>query len=291
MPGKAEAKHGEGLLRIGDAVPRFEDARLLSGQGRYTDDIRLDRQTYLAIVRSPHPRARIVSIDAAAAAAAPGVLHVITGRDLAQLGTFSSRIRRSAASGEPMFEPLRRVLPLEEVRYVGEAVAAVVAERPEQARDAAELVQVAYEPLPAAASIEAAVAANAPAVWPEVPDNIAFVYSAGDANAVDDAFARAKHAVSLTCRINRVTASPIEPRTALADCDRASGRLTLYASVQTPHALRNELCTRIFRIPASSLRVMAPDVGGAFGMKSGDYVEYALLLWCARVVRRPVRWT
>lgn len=291
MPAKTEQIADDGLLRIGDPVPRFEDARLLTGHGRYTDDVKLDRQSYLCVVRSPHSRARIVSTDITATATAPGVLCVVTGSDLVDLGTFSNRIRRPGAGGEPMFEPPRRVLPLEEVRYVGEAVAAVVAESPQQARDAAELVDIQYEPLPAVASIEAAMASGASAVWREVPDNVAFVYTVGDRDAVNKAFSSANHVVTLTTRINRVTANPIEPRSALADCDPASGRLTLYASVQTPHGLRNELCARIFRMPASNLRVVAGDVGGAFGMKSGDYAEYALLVWCARLLRRPVRWT
>jgi len=280
-----------GLLRIGDTVPRYEDARLLTGRGRYTGDLRLPGEAHLAAVRSPHASARIVSIDTTAALAMPGVLCVLTGRDLGALGTFPSRIRRNGADGKPMFEPPRRVLPIEAVRHVGEAVAVVVAETPALARDAAERVEVEYAALPAAASIEAAVCAGAPAVWPEVADNLAFVYTAGDRAGVEAAFACAAHRVRLQTRINRITANAIEPRCALADCEPAGGRLTLYVSVQTPHGLRNDLCTRIFGMPASRLRVVAPDVGGGFGMKSGDYPEYALVLWCARLLGRPVRWT
>ena len=279
------------MLRIGESVPRFEDHRLLTGRGRYTADVRPGGEAHLCVVRSPHAHARIVSIDASGALAMPGVLCVVTGRDIAALGTFPSRIRRSGADGRPMFEPPRRVLPLESVRHVGEGVAVVVAETPAQARDAAECVEVGYASLPAVASIEAALAPDAAAVWPEAPGNVAFIYTAGNREGVERALASAAHLVRLRTRINRVTANAIEPRNALAEIDLSSGRLTLHASVQTPHGLRNDLCGRIFGMPASRLRVVAPDVGGGFGMKSGDYPEYALVLWCARLLGRPVRWT
>ena len=278
-------------IRIGESVPRYEDKRFLTGRGRYTADLRFHGEAHMAVVRSPHASARIAGIRADAALAMPGVLLVLTAKDLAHLGTFPNRIRRNGADGKPMYEPPKHVLAVEQVRHVGEAVAVVVAETAMQARDAAEAIEVDYDVLPAVPTIEAAIAPGAAAVWPERPDNVAFVWSAGNREATERALGGAAHRVRLSTRINRVTANAIEPRAALGDCDPSDGRLTLTVSTQVPHGLRNDLCGRVLGIPASRLRVIAPDVGGGFGMKSGDYVEYALVLLCAERLGRPVRWT
>ncbi|MBM4438402.1 MAG: xanthine dehydrogenase family protein molybdopterin-binding subunit, partial [Actinobacteria bacterium] len=278
------------MLRIGDSVERFEDARLLCGRGRFVDDLPAPGQAHLVLLRSSHAHARIRAIQSDAAATMAGVLAVVTGSDLESFGMFSNRIRRSGVDGKPMFEPPRRVLALGTVRYVGEPVAAVVAEDSALARDALEKIVVDYEPLPAIDCIETAIAPDARAVWPEVPGNVAFVFDAGDPTETQRAFASARHVVRLDVRVNRVSAQPIEPRAALAFYDPDEARFTLYASNQTPHGLRDEL-SRIVRVPANRLQVVAPDVGGAFGMKSNDYSEYALVLWAARRTGRPVRWT
>lgn len=279
------------LLRFGQSVRRFEDARLLTGQGRFVDDMRAPGQAFLAILRSPHAAARIVSLEASAARKAPGVCAVYASDDLSALGTFSNRVRRAAPDGQPMFEPPRGVMARGRVRFVGEAVAAVVAETLQEARDALELVEVGYEPEPAAASIEAARAPGAPLLWPQAPGNVAFVYRAGDREGTERALGVASHLVEVSLRVNRVTACALEPRAALAEWDAATQRYTLYVTTQTPHSTRAELCNRILRIPEERLRVVAPDVGGGFGMKSSDYAEYAIALVAARRLCRPVRWT
>ncbi len=278
------------LLRFGQSVRRFEDARLLTGQGRFVDDLRVPGEAFLAILRSPYAAARIASIDASGAGRSAGVLAVLTGADLASLGNFSNRVRRAGADGAPMFEPPRGVMARDRVRFVGEAVAAVVAETLPQARDALERIDVAYEPTRAVASIEAARAPGAPLLWPQAAGNVSFVYCAGDREGAERALAGAAHVVEVEMRVNRVTACAIEPRAAIAEWDEASGRATLHVTTQTPHSTRAELA-RILGIAEDRLRVVAPDVGGGFGMKSADYADYVVALAAARRLGRPVRWT
>jgi len=271
-------------------VRRFEDARLLTGRGRFVDDLRVPGETFLAILRSPHAAAQIASIDASRARRADGVLAVLTGVDLESLGHFSSRVRRSNADGVAMFEPPRSAMARDRVRFVGEAVAAVVAESLAAARDALELIDVAYMPVQAVASLEAARAPGAPVMWPQAAGNVAFVYCAGDRDGTERALAEAARVVEVALRVNRVTACAIEPRAAIAEWGAASGRATLHVTTQTPHGTRAELA-RILGIAEDRLRVVAPDVGGGFGMKSADYAEYAIALAAARRLGRPVRWT
>src|ERR687894_692153 len=213
-------------FRIGAAVPRVEDLRLVRGRGRYTDDIEVPNAAHLAVVRSPHAAARIRGIDPSAALAAPGVLAVLTGADAEadRLGHLESSVDRSRRDGRPFARPPYRVLALDEVRFAGDAVAAVIAETRALAQDAADLVAVDYEDLPSVTDAAEAVQPWAPAVWPdEVPDNVSFVFQQGDKAATDPAFAAADHVTTLDFRITRVSANPLEPRNALGLYDPVEG--------------------------------------------------------------------
>ena len=277
---------------LGRAVPRTEDLQLLRGRGRYTDDIALPRVTYLYVLRSPHAAARIARIDTAAAQDAPGVVAVLTGRDATadKLGTLRGRITRKRADGSPNFQPPYRILALDRVHHVGDPVAAIVAETLAQAKDAAELIDVDYDILPAVTDTAATLAPDAPRVWDEVPDNVCFVEHVGNEGKVKEAFARATHVVRQRFVISRVTASPMEGRAALGFYDTRQERYTLYAGLQAPHLMRNELADQVFNLPANRFRLISPDVGGGFGMKGSAFPEYALVLWAAKKVGRPVKW-
>jgi len=277
---------------VGQSVRRVEDARLLLGLGRYSDDVVLPRQAYAVVVRSPHAHARIRGVDAAAARSAPGVLAVYTGADVAadgldNLPTDASRKRRD---GSPAFATPRPALARERVRHVGDPVAVVVAETRAQAEDAAELVAVDYEPLPVVAATAAAMRPGAPAVWDEAPDNVAFVWEAGRRDAVARAFAGAAHVARLDFVVTRVAAAPLEPRAAVGEYDRRTGRYTLHTGIQGPHGSRG-LIAGVLRVPHSRVRVVSGEVGGSFGMRSGLYPEMVLVLWAARRLGRPVAWT
>src|SRR5947209_13286034 len=263
---------------IGQSLPRSEDHRLLRGRGRYTDDIVLPRQGWLYVLRSPHAAARIRAIDTTAAAAAPGVLAVLTGKDADAdgLGTFTSRVTRPRPDGQPNFVPPFRVLALDRVRRVGDAVAVIVAESLAEAKDAAELVEIDYEELPSVTATAEAARPGAPAVWDEVPDNVCFLYELGDRKAVDAAFAGAAHVAELDFTVSRVSTNSMEMRNAIGSYEERDGRYTLHVGAQAPHTLRGELADSILKIPQDRLRVVSPDVGGGFGMKGGAYPEWAL---------------
>ncbi len=282
-----------GEFGIGQPVARFEDPRLLRGQGRFVNDVNLAGQAYAYVLRSPHAHARIRSIDTAAAAAAPGVLAVYTGDDLAAdgLGTTSMALKRQRPDGSPMFAPPHPGLARGRVRFVGDPVALVVAESVVQAKDAAELVAVDYEPLPSVTATAEAARPGAPPVWDECPDNVSNVWEIGDRTATDAAFARAAHVVRGRYVISRVHAQFMEPRGALGAYDPGDDRFTLYADVQYPHRVRNLLAAEIFRIPEHRVRVIANDVGGSFGAKGWQSPEHRLVLWAARRLGRPVKWT
>lgn len=274
---------------IGAAVPRIEDRRLLRGLGRYTDDHATEGGLHLVFVRSPHAHAAISAIDGTEALAMPGVAGVITGTDLAGLGTLQTSVQRHLPDGRPMPRPPYRVLATDRARFVGDPVAAVLAETRAQARDAAEAVAVDWQELP---SVTDAVAAldGGPEVWQELaPDNLCFLFRQGDSAATDAAFARAAHVVRQDMRISRVGATPMEPRAAIGAWDPSTERFTLTSGVQVPHKLRDELAL-LLGVPASALRVVSPDMGGAFGMRGAPTQEHALVLWAAREFGRPVRW-
>src|SRR6266849_6829257 len=281
-----------GEFGIGQSVKRFEDVRLLRGEGRFHADVNLPGQVHAVLVRSPHAHARIRAIDTAPALQAPGVLAVYTGADVARdgLGTMKMTLKRTRPDGSPMFAPPHRGLALDRARHVGDAVAMVVAETRAQAEDAAELVRVDYEPLPAVTDTAAAAEPGAPAVWDECPDNVSNLHPAGDAAATDQAFARAHRVIRRRYVITRVHAQFMEARGALGVYDPGEERYTLYADVQYPHRVRNALATNIFKIPEHQIRVIAGDVGGGFGTKGWQYPEHRLVLWAARKLRRPVKW-
>ena len=276
----------------GRSVARVEDEALLKGEGRFADDVSAPGQAHLVFLRSPHAHARIRAIDAAAAAALPGVLAVVTGADLVRAGVqplpSSADFRR--ADGSPSASPPRHALAVDAVRFVGEAVAAIVAESKHQARDAAEAIEVDYEMLPAVAEPAAALEPGAPVVWPAATGNIACEIRHGDAKATAAAFAKAAHVVRLDLKNQRVAPSPLEPRAVLASYDRTTGRITVRASSQMPTGLRDTLAAEVLGIPTEKVRVLVGDVGGGFGMKTGLYPEDALAAYCSRKLERPVKW-
>ena len=276
----------------GRSVLRVEDDKLLRGEGRFTDDVSLDGQLHLAFLRSPHPHARIGRIDVALAASMPGVAAVVTGEDLKRSGVkpLLSSTDFKRADGSASASPPRRALAHEIVRFVGEAVAAVVADTREHARDAADAIEVDYEPLPAVVDPAAAIAAHAPQVWPKATGNVACELRHGDAKAAAAAFAKAAHIVALDLTNQRVAPCPLEPRAVLASYDRATDRITVRASSQMPTGLRDALATEVLGIASDKVRVVVGDVGGGFGMKTGLYPEDVLAAWCARKLGRPVKW-
>jgi aerobic carbon-monoxide dehydrogenase large subunit len=279
-----------GEFAIGQSVSRFEDPRLLKGGGRYVGDMVLPGTAFGYVLRSPHAHARIRSIDTAKAKAAPGVLAVLTGADWQASGwgdlPVPGGLKRRDGS---VFKPPYPALVADRVRWVGDYVAFVVAETYLQALDAAELIAVDYEPLPAVVSTAEASAAGAPRVWDGCPDNIGFVQLFGDKAATDAGFAKADHIVKHRLVINRVTAASMEPRGCLGDYNAAEGRYTIYTTLQRVHPFRAEL-SPILKVPESDIRVVAGDIGGSFGMKSAVYNEVALVLLASKVVGRPVKW-
>ena len=280
-----------GKWGLGVGVPRTEDEPLLRGHGRYTDDIVLPRQCYLCVLRSPHAAARIHGIDTASVRAAPGVLAVLTGTDLKKenFGTFNSRIGRHRPDGTPNPVPPFLPLAVDRVRHVGDPVAAIIAESVSQAKDAAELVDVDYEIVSSVVDTAMALEPDAPPVWDEVPDNLCFRYELGDKEAADAAFQRAHHVARQRLVITRVTSNTMEGRAALGFFDRREDRFILYAGLQSPHSMRQEIAN-VFKLPANKFRLIAPDVGGSFGMKASLHPELILVLWAARIVDRPVKW-
>ena len=275
----------------GQAVRRLEDESLLSGAGRYTDDVALPGQTHLVFLRSPYPHARIVSIDTAAAAAMPGVLRVLTGSELAEAGVkpMPGAVGFKRADGSDCASPPRLALAHGTARFVGEAVAAVVAETVQQARDAAEAVMVDYEALPMVVDLASATADGAPLLCEEATGNVAAEMRHGSSDAATAAFAKAKHVVALDVVNQRVVALTIEPRSVLAAPDAESGRLTIRMSTQMPSGVRDSVCAAI-GLAKEKVRVVVGDVGGGFSMKTGAYPEDIAVAFAALQVGRPVKW-
>jgi carbon-monoxide dehydrogenase large subunit len=279
-----------GEYALGQPVARFEDLRLLRGGGRYIDDMALPGMAHGWVLRSPHAHARIVSIDTAKAKSAPGVLAVLTGADWQASGfadlPVPGEARRQRAG---MFRPPYPALALDRVRWVGDYVAFVIADTVHHAMDAAELVEVEYEPLPAITATAEATAPGAPLVWDGCASNICFTHQAGDKAAADAAIASAPHVVRQRFVISRVTAATMEPRGCIGHYDRAADRYTAYTTLQRAHSFRSQLANTL-RIPESRLRVVAGDIGGSFGMKSAVYNEVALTLLGSKLTGRPVKW-
>jgi aerobic carbon-monoxide dehydrogenase large subunit len=282
-----------GEFALGQAVPRFEDPRLLKGGGRYVDDMVLPRMAYGYVLRSPYAHARIRAIDAAAARAAPGVLAVLTGADweMSGWGDLPVPAGLRLGDGSPAFRPHFPALVRDRVRWVGDYVAFVVALTRHQAEDAAELISVDYEPLPAIVSTAGATEPGAALVWDAAPGNVAFFHTDGDAAKTEAAIVAAAHVVRRRLTVNRVTAAAMEPRGAIGDYNPAAGHYTLYTTLQRVHSYRAELASSIIKVPESHVRVVAGDIGGSFGMKSAIYNEVPLVLLASKLTGRPVKWT
>src|SRR5579863_7206394 len=280
-----------GEFGIGQPVRRFEDKRLLSGNGRFQNDNNLLGHAFAYVLRSPHAHAHIDRLDLTAAKAAPGVQLILPGDDLVEagLGAMGVPFQRKRPDGSPMFARAHLGLAQGHVRYVGEPVLFIVADSLAEAKDAAERVDIDYEILPSVTDTAEAAEGKA-AVWDECPDNISNLFEAGNKAAADAAFAKAAHIVRRKYVISRVYAHFMEPRGAIGVFDPGEERLTLYADVQYPHRVRQALATRIFKIPESKIRVIAGDVGGGFGTKGWQYPEHRLVLLAARKLRRPVKW-
>ncbi|MDH3670855.1 MAG: xanthine dehydrogenase family protein molybdopterin-binding subunit [Gammaproteobacteria bacterium] len=277
---------------IGQPVRRKEDIRFLTGTGCYLDDIKLENMAHGMVVRSHHAHARIKKIDIGAAAHAPGVLAVFTGMDWEAegLGDMPTRTRAKNSDGSPVPVPPRPALVKDRVRFVGDAVAFIVAETMEAARDAAELVDIDYDPLPAVTDAKKALESGAPLVWDDIPSNLCVDFEAGDQAEVNAAFARAERIVSVDLVNNRVTATPIEPRGAIGQYDREQDKFTLVSNAQNVHSNRNQLAEKVFHLPPEKIRHVAYDVGGGFGVKNALYPEHALVLFAARRLKRPIKW-
>ncbi len=287
-----------GFRFIGQPMPRHEDARLITGQGRFTDDFNFPGQAYAAMVRSPHAHARIVSIDKAPALNMPGVLGVFTGADCAAdgLGPIGhdplpktrDDMKLTAPGGGEVFIGPHLLLPADKARHVGEAVAMVVAETKAQALDGAEALAVVYDELPFVLHSEDGMQPGAPSVWDEVPGNVLVDTHFGNAAATDRAFAQAAHIVARDFNIGRVTGVPMEPRACVANYDKASGRYTLHAGSGGAVRQKRELAS-VLGIEPDTLRVLSFDVGGNFGTRNRVYPEYGLILWASRKLGRPVK--
>ncbi|HXC38572.1 MAG TPA: xanthine dehydrogenase family protein molybdopterin-binding subunit [Burkholderiales bacterium] len=266
---------------------RVEDDRLLTGQGVFSDDRRFANEAALVVLRSPHAHARIASIDASAARAAPGVLAVYTGADLAGLSAIPILRMFKRSGGEPAAFPPRYALARDVARYLGEPVAAVVAETRLASQDAAELIAVEYEELPVVVDPRQAVRPGSAVVWPEAGDNVAAESRIGNPAAVEEAFKRAAHVTGIELHNQRVIINAMEPRCAIAVHD--AGRTTLYTQNQTPTGLRRSLA-EVFHENPDDFRVVIGDVGGGFGLKTSLAQEEAVCVWAARQLGRPVRW-
>ena len=279
------------LPHIGESLRRKEDYRFLTGAGQYTDDVQMANMTHAYFVRSPHAHAHIKSIDIKAALAAPGVIGIFDGKDVAgdSINGLPCGWLITDTSGQPMKEPAHPILAQGKVRYVGDHVAMVVAETLEQARNAAELVHVNYDVLPAVVDVRDA--AKATALHEVAPDNHCYKWAIGDKAQVDAAFAKAAHITKLDLINNRLVPNPMEPRAAIGSYSRANDEYTLYVSNQNPHVERLLMTAFVMGLPEHKVRVIAPDVGGGFGAKIYLYAEDVCLTWASKKLNRNIRWT
>ena len=276
---------------MGESPRRREDARFVTGHGAYLDDLTFERLVHAVVLRSPHAHALIKSIDTAAARSAPGVLAVLSAADATADGLKPLRpyAEANVQTGEPFAFAPQPLLASDKVRFAGEPIALIVAETQAQALDAAELVVVDYETLPAVASADAARAPDAPQLADEIPNNTCLDWHTGDTAGAEAAFAAASHVVSLDLDNHRIVMNPMEPRGGVGAFDPETGRYTLHVSSQNIHINRNHVA-RSLGVEPKDVRFVAPDVGGGFGAKNFAYVEHALILWAARKVGRPVKW-
>jgi aerobic carbon-monoxide dehydrogenase large subunit len=282
-----------GAFSIGQSVRRREDPRLLTGRGRYFDDLKLSDQFHAAIVRSPHAHADIKNIDTRAALQMPGVHVVLTGTDYEAdgFGTMPSMAPYKRRDGSPMYLPHRPAIAIDRVLHVGYPVAVVVADTLELARDAAERVEIDYAPRPAVVSALEAFEKGAPQLYDDCPNNEAYFYQAGDKAKTDAAFASAAHVIEQRLVINRVTANTLEPRGVTGEYDNGTGRYTLNCGFQRPWLFRNAIAETTMKIPEAQLRLITGDIGGSYGLRGSIYPEIILLLWAAKRAGRAVKWT
>lgn len=287
---EALVKNGK-ATGIGAPLPRREDQRLLTGQGRYADDVGVPNTAFAFVVRSPHAHARVRGIDKTAALAAPGVLTILTGEDVVRekIGGLPCQQFPRVPPGIHSYCPTQPILTSDKVRYVGDRVALVVANTLAQAKDAAELLVVRYEELPAV-TLADALTPDAPKVWDEAQSNLSFQIEMGDRAAVEAQFGKAAHITKLSFHYPRATANSLEPRAAIAYRDTIDNRFNLITSTQNPFRVRDVLCDAL-GIPPTGFRVRAMDVGGGFGMKNHVYPEEVLVTWATGKVGRPVKWT
>ena len=281
-----------GEYALGQPVTRFEDPRLLRGGGRYVDDIQLPNMAYGVVLRPRHAHAKITRLDVARARSAPGVLAVLTWDDWDKSGydDLPRPTGKKKRDGSPIYRPALPGMTKDEVRWIGDYVAFVVAETRHQAQDALELIDVDYEELPGVFTAPDAVKPDAVAVHADNPDNICFVHTEGDKAKTDEAFANADHVVKQTFNISRVMAATMEPRGSIGVYDAAADRYTCYTTLQRALDFRERL-SETLRVPESRIRVVAGDIGGSFGMKSGVFNEVGLVLLAAKITGRPVKWT
>lgn len=276
---------------IGQPVPRQEDPKLLQGQGRYTDDVALPGQLYAWVFRSPYAHAKVLGLDVSAAREAPGVQAVITAGDLSEYGAMICAMPLKNADGSPLRTTRRPALASDRLRFVGDPVAVVVAETRAQARDAAELIMLDVDMLPAVTEASAAAAPDAPLLYDDIPGNCVLDFAFGDAAQVAEAFAAAAHVQKLSIRNSRIVVAAMEPRSAIGEYDAAEGRFILHVGCQGVFGLRNQLADDILKLPREKVRVLTGHVGGSFGMKANAYPEYLPLLHAAKQLGRPVKWT
>ncbi|MGE8331271.1 MAG: xanthine dehydrogenase family protein molybdopterin-binding subunit, partial [Paraburkholderia nemoris] len=278
---------------IGTSVERKEDYRFLTGNGQYTDDIVLPQQTYAIFLRSPHAHAKINSIDTTAAKQSPGVVAIFTGADMAadNVGGLPCGWLIHSTDGKPMNEPPHPIIAHTKARHVGDQVALVIADSIKAAKDAAELIEVDYDVLPAVVDTAHASDPGQAAVHDEVPDNVCYNWGHGDKAATDAAFAKAAHVTTLDIVNNRLIPNAIEPRAVNASYSVQDDSYTLYVANQNPHVERLLMAAFVLSLPESKLRVIAPDVGGGFGSKIFLYAEDVALTWASKKIRRPIKWT
>jgi len=282
-----------GVEGIGASVVRKEDKRFITGKGRYVDDIKLVGMTFAHFVRSPHAHAKVKSIDSSAAMKMPGVVAVLTGKELVddKVGNLICGWAITSKDGSPMKMGAWPAMAPETVRFVGQAVAVVIADSKNLAKDAAEAVVVNYEELPSVPDIKSAIKSGAPQLHPEAPGNIIYDFVLGDEAATNAAFAKAANVVSMDIVNNRLVPNAMEPRAAIADYDTAEEHFTLYTTSQNPHVARLVLSAFYNIAPEHKLRVIAPDVGGGFGSKIYIYPEEMVCLWASKKTGRPIKWT
>ncbi|MCH8237918.1 MAG: xanthine dehydrogenase family protein molybdopterin-binding subunit, partial [Proteobacteria bacterium] len=278
---------------IGQALRRTEDIRFLTGKGTYIDDLSMEGEAHAVVLRSPHPHALIKGIDATGALALPGVLLVVTGEDWKREGfgplPTKSAVRKNR-DGSDFSVPPRHCLAMDRVRHVGEAVALVVAESAILATEALDLIEVDYEPLEAVIDPLKALEDGAPRLWDDIEGNLCIDFELGDEAAVEAAFDKADHVITIDVVNNRVTAAPIETRGAIASHDPENDSYLLYNATQNVHANRDTFAENVLGIDKEKLHHIAPDVGGGFGVKNGAYPEPPLILYAAKRLGRPVKW-